>query len=115
MPMRTAETIADYWRIAADDLGLAVVTPFELQLPSGQRVRAEALVESFGAPRGMLIFTDAAAVLPYDDEIEQAGYGFSVMDNPGPGAIYQASDVQVVLNDWGWGGEDSDRPAWVDD
>jgi len=115
MATRKPLTTADYWRIAAADLDLAVVAPFELRLPSGELVCAEALVVSFGARRGTLIINDLAAVWGHRDEIAKEGYGFSVMDPPDRDEVYEASDAREMLDDWGWAGEDSNRPHWLGD
>ena len=104
-------TAVEYWRMAATALRISVVAPFELALPSGGRILADVLVRSFGAAKGMLVVSESSAVWPFRDEIVRLGYGFSVMDPPeGPCSF---DDLRDVLEDWGWSGDDSDRPAWL--
>lgn len=106
-------TVEEYWRVAANALHITVVAPFELALPSGGRIHAEVLVRAFGAAEGMLIVTESSAVWPFRDEIVHIGYGFSVMDPPeGPCDL---DEVRELLEDWGWSGDDLDRPAWLHD
>jgi hypothetical protein len=106
-----SRSVADYWRMAADDLHITVVAPFDLVLPSGGSIHADALVRSFGAAEGMLIVTESTAVWPFRDEIVQLGYGFSVMDPPE--GRHNLDDIREMLEDWGWSGDDSDRPSWL--
>ena len=102
------------WKSAGADLGVEVVGPFELELPSGVRIRAPVLVRCFGAPEGMLLLTDFGLVMDLTDEILQAGYGFSIMSEPSEGEEYSRDVAVEVLADWGWTGAESDRPAWLD-
>ena len=44
--------LEDVWRFAARDLGLDVEVPFELNLPSGERLSAAVLLRKFGSAKG---------------------------------------------------------------
>lgn len=101
------------WKEAADDLGFEVVSPFELVLGSGVRIRVPLLVRHFGATKGMLILSDYAAVANWIDEVQQAGYGFSVWSEPDPEASYDRAGFIEVFLDWGWAGPESEKPAWL--
>jgi hypothetical protein len=97
----------------ASDLNIQIAVPFEVQLPSGERVLAQVLVRWFGARNGMLIVNDSSAVWRLHDELEGQGYGFSVMDPPGLNEEYDVRDATDILEDWGWSGHDSKRPDWL--
>ena len=101
------------WREVANDLGLEIVSPYEVILPSGSRIRAPVLVRHFGGPKGMLVVADYSESLRtgWAEEAVQAGYGFSVLGEPSD--EYDRDVFIEVLSDWGWHGPESERPAWL--
>ncbi|MEI8327126.1 MAG: hypothetical protein WCH44_17545 [Betaproteobacteria bacterium] len=103
------------WKRAADELGFKVETPFATQLPSGQVVEAEILAHGFGGKRGNLIFTDYDKVQPFADELLSAGYFFSVVGGSIPNEEFDIENYIDVLSDWGWAGDERDRPNWLRD
>jgi len=109
----TSSHLTDLWRKAADDLDLEIVAPYELVLSSGRKVRAALAIMHFGAEKGMLILTNLAYSQALVEELMEAGFGFSVMSEPGPDVGYVRENYVEVLNDWGWSGSESDRPAWL--
>ena len=114
--MSTSEPrLAAKWRRVAHDLGLDVVTPFELALASGARARVPVLIHGFGGPRGMLIVDEYRESLAngWAEEVVQAGYGFSVMSDPGSAEEYDRAVTIEVLADWGWYGPESEKPGWL--
>jgi hypothetical protein len=104
-PTENSVALADAWRIAADDLGIELVAPYQLE----EGFEFVALVRHFGSPKGMLVLArwdegHAAAAARCD-------FGYSCMDSP----FYQTYDRQLfvdVLTDWSWTGEPAARPAW---
>lgn len=102
------------WKEAAGDLGLKIVTPFELDLPSGARIRVPLMVRHFGAREGMLVLSDYSLVSAWIDEIGQAGYGFSTLSEPRTDEVYSREEYIEVLMDWGWTGAEGERPTWCD-
>lgn len=102
-----------YWQSAAGDLGIEVVIPYQLTLPSGHRLDANLLVRSFGAQNGMLVVREATEVLRLRHELAEAGYGFSVMEPMGHGDSYQRGDLVDLLADWGWSGPPEECPVWL--
>jgi hypothetical protein len=107
--------LAQRWIAIANALGLRITAPASILLPSGQRIDADALLLDFGGPRGMLLVTDDELVWPHQAAIVDAGYGFSVLSDPGPSADSPPplDDVIDVLRDWGWEGDPADEPAWM--
>ena len=112
--MNTGESLHSRWQAAALDLGLQIVAPYELALPSGVRIRVPLLVKHFGGREGMLVVTDYSRIADWVDEIGLAGYGFSTSSEPRPDEVYDRDDCIAVLADWGWTGTDSERPRWID-
>jgi hypothetical protein len=115
-PERRLSPLAQEWSIIADALDLRIVAPFSIQLPSGQRIDADVLLMDFGAPNGMLLVTDADKIRGHQNAIVSAGYGYSVLSDPGPTSPDSISldDVVEVLRDWGWAGSRDTQPAWLD-
>jgi hypothetical protein len=101
------------WKRAAADLGIEVVGPFDLTVPSGAHVQVPVLVRYFGGPEGMLVLSDYELVKDLTDEIVQAGYGFSVMSEPKATEPYLRDVFIEVLSDWGWSGPESEKPVWL--
>ena len=89
------------WRHAAQRFRLRVKTPFKLQLPDGTRVVADVLLRGYGAPQGMLIFSDYAGVAGKTDSVVAAGYGYSCMSHPSEAEIQSLEGFEDVLADWG--------------
>jgi len=113
--MTSAFSLEDLWRAAALELGLDLVVPFRLVLPSGAEVSARVLVKGFGAKEGMLILSRYDDVRSSVKELAKEGYGFSVMSDPGPGEQFVRQDIVEVLRDWGWSGPPTDAASWLKD
>jgi hypothetical protein len=97
------------WR-ACSALGLQAELGFRLVLPSGRAIVTVARIANLGAPNGMLL------VRAYDDcvqELLNAGYGYSVVDEPRPDEEYDVTTFQEMFRDWGWSGQLGTKPAWM--
>jgi hypothetical protein len=101
------------WGEAASDLNLEIVSPFRLPLDSGNELDAALLVCHFGAARGMLVFSEYDRVAPFLEEVVDAGYGFTVLDEPRPEESYVREEYVDLLRDWGWSGEPGREPDWL--
>jgi hypothetical protein len=101
-----------YWRQAAVDLGLDIVTPFERTFADGARMVANALVRNFGATIGMVADDRWAIIEPFSKILIDCGYGFSVV-NIGPKAEYKCDPMIDMLADWTWSGDPHLKPSWL--
>ncbi|KEK28542.1 hypothetical protein [Shewanella xiamenensis] len=76
---------------------LTIIAPFHLSV-NGEKYVIDALIEGYGARKGMLIVKNANTIKEVRGEIVALGYGFSCFD-------INANDVaegfQEVLDDWG--------------
>ena len=111
--MANDERLRGQWRSAGEDLGFGVVEDFELRLSSGKRILVPVLVPCFGAINGMLVVTAFDQLEGATDELVEAGYGYSVMDEPREGEEYDRESFIDILVDWGWSGEASASPKWL--
>jgi hypothetical protein len=98
-----------FWVRASEDLGIEIVTPFEMNFSDGSRLKAAALVKNFGARIGMIVDPDYAVLRPHTDKLVGSGYGYSVWD---PG-IYDRALAIWALADWDWSGPQGGRPNWL--
>jgi hypothetical protein len=100
------------WR-ACSALGLQAELGFRLVLPSGQAVVTVARIADLGAPNGMLLFRAYDEIRDHVQELLDAGYGFSVVDEPRPDEEFDVIAFQEMFRDWGWSGQLGDKPAWM--
>jgi hypothetical protein len=99
--VKTASRLQRQWRTAATRLGLRVRIPFSLQLPNGTQLAADVLLEGYGAPRGMLIFSKYKTVKDHTDTVVSMGYGYSCMQQPSQQQMESLEPIQSALLDWG--------------
>jgi hypothetical protein len=103
----------EFWKMVAEDLRIDIVTPFEVTLSDGKRLRVAALAKEFGRLRGMLIASDYDALKPYVQELIESGYGYSAQLGNSPTGYDRATMIDI-LKDWGWSGAEDKRPSWLD-
>jgi hypothetical protein len=105
------EELISYWRNAGQLLGFSIEAPCNLRLPSGIFIDAAALLPDFGARNGMLLISSYDEIQSYLDEINSAGYAFSVL---GPFVEFQVDCEAVIdsLRDWGWTAR-TPPPSWL--
>ena len=109
----TTSPLVRQWLHAAELLGLDVEAPCPVTLPSGATVVADVLVRQFGASRGMLVMRSYDGLRGRGPELQGAGFGHSVMDDPGPTEVFAVENYIEVLRDWGWSGARDDEPSWM--
>jgi hypothetical protein len=98
---------------AATDLGLQVLAPFQITLNSGRTLSAVALFPELGAPRGMIIVRSFAEIRDIEHELDELGYGFSVLDEPND--PYDLESLAAMFSDWGWSSDEHTKPSWMTD
>jgi hypothetical protein len=96
---------------AANDLGLEVKVPFEVILPSGQKVMAEVLLPQLGAPKGMLVFQ--SDVWDISGALEKLGFACSMYDEPPPEEIFDLESYREMFSEWGWTADTPSKPKWM--
>jgi hypothetical protein len=107
------DKFAEMWRLAAKDLDLEITIPFKLTLSSGYDIEAQLLLKNFGAKNGMIIVNRYDEIENYINEIISNGYGFSVLSQPSENEEYVRNDYVEMLFDWGWCGEEKEKPEWL--
>lgn len=70
------------------------------------QIQSVARIHGIGGMNGMLIFRHYDKVRAYVDEVKRAGYGFSVLDEPGDEESFDLQSFQEMFRDWGWSGYD---------
>ena len=105
--MNNAEIAA--WHAAANDLGIEIMAPCEVDLGQFGVLHATALVRNFGAKNGMVADPAWSVLEPFSDALLEAGYGYSCI---GFGEYERAGTIDV-LRDWGWAGSHRTKPQWL--
>jgi hypothetical protein len=105
----TDAQLARYWKEAGRRFGFRVISPYTLSL-NNVSAPVAALLPEFGAPKGMLLVSNYLQLQPYLQDIETAGFGFSVLSAEGSTPV--RTSVIEVLADWGWSGRDPE-PSWL--
>jgi hypothetical protein len=108
----TTSPEVQYWRRAAQDLGIEIEAPFRLTLPNGEVLCVAALVKHFGSPRGMVVNADYSVISPYTEALKEDGFGYCGNLSV-PLASYDRDSLIEVLADWGWSGPLDKRPPWL--
>jgi hypothetical protein len=102
----------EIWRACAD-LGLSVEIGYTMTLTGGKRLETIARIADLGAHNGMLVFSSYDAVRNMKDALRDAGYGFTVLDEPNSREIYDVETFRQIFRDWGWAGELGRKPKWM--
>ncbi|MGI2203191.1 hypothetical protein ACROAH_04680 [Shewanella oncorhynchi] len=79
---------------------LTIFAPFHLSV-NGEKYVIDALIEGYGARKGMLIVKNANTIKDVREDIVALGYGYSCFDI---NANDVAESFQEVLDDWGKSG-----------
>lgn len=102
------------WLQVSEDLNLEMIPDFTLELRSSNGVvviKTELFVKSFGMLKGMLLITDYDVISAHVCDLIQMGYGFSIL-NENDDFSDRGACVNL-LKDWGWSGDESLRPDWL--
>lgn len=110
--MSLDDRLVDAWREAANDLGIRVVAPYLLRLPSGEEVACEAFIPDFGSTRGAIVLSEETE----RRERRALGKGddlwTSVHPVKGTPRKYDRAAFIDELTDFGWFGQAEEAPSW---
>src|SRR5258705_7972116 len=100
------------WK-ACSHLGLTAEFDFKLKLKDGIKLFPVARILELGAPNGMLIFTSYDPIERFTEQIIDADYGFSILDEPRSDAEFDLESFREMFLDWGWSGNPARKPGWM--
>ena len=105
----------EFLRRACSELGLQIEVPCVLELRPDCRISAQALLPQLGAENGMIVVRQYDDLCGAADEIVKEGFGYSVLDEPLPGEVYDRDSYMELFLDWGWGNEETteSKPDWM--
>jgi hypothetical protein len=108
-------TQAEHLSCACQELGLRIEVPFNVELRAGLTISARALLPELGAENGMIVVSHYDDLYGASDEIQSAGYGYSVLEDPLEGEVYDRDSYMELFLDWGWGNEKraEAKPVWM--
>jgi hypothetical protein len=92
----------DQLQRACAALGIPMEAPYSLQLESGRRVDAAALVIGIGAPKGTLVFGNAEGLMNSLAELKAAGFTASSWDEPSEDEEFDLASYREMFEEWGW-------------
>lgn len=102
------EPLIKAWKIAAQDLGLEIIAPIQINTENGM-VTYPALIKYFGRKNGTLI---ARYTLFIDNPIPKYNdYYFSAL-NAECYTTYNRENFIETLEDWGYYGGKNSKPEW---
>ena len=100
------------WR-ACSALGVRAELGFRLVLQDGTEVHTIARLPDLGAPKGMLLLASYDQVHSHSQVLLDAGYGYSVLNEPRPQEDFDLDSFRDMFKDWGWSGEVTRKPQWM--
>jgi hypothetical protein len=103
------------WRLAAKELDLEIVIPYELKTKTFS-LTAQVLLKNFGGEKGMLIVSDYRIIEPFRNEVIKLGYGFSTLAEPDRDWPFNDEEKEAfieMLDEWGWTGNSDEEPEWL--
>ncbi len=107
-------TQQDFLARACEDLGIRIVSPYDLELDEGAKIMAIALLPDLGGPKGMLIVKHFDALVGHTDHLVECGFSYSVLDDPLPNEAFDCESYKEMFRDWGWGNDKTKTPQWMD-
>jgi hypothetical protein len=105
---RVTMTQLESWIVqACHASNLQVDLGFLAAVGDTRTVRSVARIRGLGAVNGMLILRNYDEADSCLNDVKQAGYGFSVLDEPGDDEAFDLQSFQDMFRDWGWSGPDA--------
>ena len=103
----------EWFERACGELGVRVEFGFKPSVPDAPDLRPVLRIPDFGAANGMLIFREYDDVRKWTQQLDRAGYGFSVLDEPLSREEFDLQSFKEMLIHWGWSGDAESRPMWM--
>jgi len=97
---------------AAKALGLQVELGRTVTLADGSVIESQALFPDLGAPRGTLVF-DSTPSPSVRSALDKEGFALSTFGQPSPEEEFDIASYEAMFTDWGWSGDEKDRPGWL--
>jgi hypothetical protein len=102
------EPLIKAWKIAADELGLDIITHLQMNSENG-KVTYPVLVKYFGGKKGTIIARHAL-FMDYPMP-KHKDYHFSAV-NADSYSKYNRKTFIETLEDWGYYGDEASKPEW---
>jgi len=86
---------------------------FSVSLAGGRHLTCLARIADLGARNGMLLFRTYDDVRDVSQLLQDAGYGYSVVEEPRADEEFDLASFQEMFRDWGWSGKLGSKPKWM--
>ncbi|MFI1770364.1 hypothetical protein [Thalassobellus citreus] len=97
------------WKKAATDLNIKIKSPFILKTSDGTEIKFDLLIENFGSKLGTVVLSTNEMT---DFDIPQKHGFYSSALNPLAYEIYERKSFIETLTDWGFYGNEKEKPDW---
>jgi hypothetical protein len=87
---------------ACEFLGIGIDLDFKLRCADDHEIESVARIRGVGMPNGMLVIRSFDAVRKYQEYLEVAGYGYSVLTGPGDQETFDLEGYREMFCEWGW-------------
>ena len=95
---------------ACAELGLEIITPYDLKIDEKTSIRYDVLLPQLGGKKGMLVTCDASLA---SEELIGPDYGFSSYDVYSVRGNFDVERYKIMFSDWGWTSAESEKPDWM--
>lgn len=112
--MRYNSRLIQEWKKIAKDLGLEIIAPYKLEIKKNEFIVVDIFLKYFASEIGILIVSDYSIIKKWEEEIDNLGYAYSVLEPLDNIESYDREVMIEVLNEWGWDGPDDKKPGWCD-
>ena len=93
------------WLVRACTLsGLKIDVGYVAMINEKSSISTVARIQGLGGEKGMLVFGRLDDVREHAGEVVEAGYGYTVLDEPTDDEVFDLVSYQDMFKDWGWRG-----------
>jgi hypothetical protein len=108
--IKSTKAMINEWQRIANMLSICI--EYNVVLEIGKyRINFPVLVKDFGHTNGMLLVESYDSIKNIKNELNEKGYGYSVMPFDKRN-LFDIETIKSVLCDWGWAGRKDEAPDW---
>jgi hypothetical protein len=94
--------LAAWLKQACMQLGVDLDVDYEVRLSDGVALQSVGRIRGMGGSNGMLVFDSYDSIRSYTQRIVEAGFGYTVLDEPAINESFELEVFEDMFADWGW-------------
>jgi hypothetical protein len=98
---------------ACAELDLSVEFHVLIMFENERPLQALAKIATVGAAKGMLVFLSYETIRNSTEKLLDAGFGFTILDEPASEEEFDLESFKTMIRDWGWAGPPDKKPGWM--